>query len=58
MYYEEKEIDGILCFRLSLTGEFREIGKVQLTAKINRLKSQIRILNEKIFDLEREYEAS
>ena len=58
MYYEEKEIDGILNFRTSPTGEFREISKVQLTAKINRLKSQIRILNEKIFDLEHEYEAS
>ena len=58
MYYEEKEIDGILHFRTSPSGEFREMSKEGLTAKINRLKSQMRILNEKIFDLEHEYEAS
>ena len=42
MYYEYKEIDGVLHYRTSPDGRFAEMSKTQLTAKINELKSQVR----------------
>ena len=55
MYYKEKEIDGILCFRLSPKGEFRPCGVEQLTTKVNYLRQELSELSGKFKDLQSDY---
>lgn len=38
MYYEEKVINGILCYRLTPNGKFKEYTKKELTSKIKDCK--------------------
>lgn len=45
MYYEEKVINGVLCFRGLPTEPFREMSKEQLTNRIITLKSDLHTKN-------------
>lgn len=41
MYYEEKVINGVLCYRTTPNGEFIEKTKEQLTIMIGRLNDRL-----------------
>ena len=47
MYYEEKIINGILCYRCYPDGEWRELSKKDLTNQINKLKEKLKEQEEK-----------
>ena len=55
MYYEEKEIDGILCFRLSPKGNFTQYSKINLTSKLNLMKQKLSKLSGDFEDLQSDY---
>lgn len=44
MYYEEKLINGIWCFRLSPNGTFRQMSIEKLSEKISELKDKVNYL--------------
>lgn len=41
MYYEEKEINGVLCCRNNPFREFEEMSKETLTKRINKLQWEV-----------------
>ena len=48
MYYEEKIIDGILCWRNKPDGDFKPCTLEELSAEVVRLKKENKILESKI----------
>lgn len=48
MYYEEKVINGILCWRGLPDGEFRPLSIEEITAKYSKLESEVAILRAKL----------
>jgi len=55
MYYEEKEIDGILYFRTIPNGVFTKMSERNLCDKINKLRLRLSRLSEKFEDLQSDY---
>lgn len=52
MYYEEKVIDGVLCWRGSPNGEWIPITIEHLTDQYVQLRREMNILNRKYEDLQ------
>lgn len=48
MYYQERVINGILHFRLTPDGEFREVSKEELTRRLERARELLYEANERI----------
>jgi hypothetical protein len=47
MFYEEKVINGVLCFRTTPTTPFVEFSKERLTARITELEQKLKLGSER-----------
>ena len=56
MFYEEKILDGVLCYRTSLDCLFVKLSSEQLTTKLQLLKQENDALRRAISVLEKEIE--
>lgn len=45
MYHEEKVINGILCYRTTPTGEWKEFTKQELTERITKYRKALEDIN-------------
>jgi hypothetical protein len=45
MYYKEDIINGVLCFKTTPNGEWREFSKENLTKRIKELEEKINNVN-------------
>lgn len=54
MYYEEKIIDGVLCYRYSPKAEWTPMGPQSLTKRICELREENRKLREALYEVYRE----
>lgn len=48
MYYEEKVINGVLCYRHSPDDAWTEYGKEQLTEMIQNSRNECNLMKEKV----------
>ncbi len=58
MYYEEKMIDGILCWRNKPDGVFKPCTLEELSAEVVGLREKKEILRNKVKKLKKELDAS
>ena len=48
MYYAEKIIDGVLCYKHSPRGNWIQMSQAQLTRKVERLQAEVQRLSEPV----------
>ena len=48
MYYKEEVINGVLCFKTTPNGEWKQFTLEQLTNKIVNLKNEVSQLNKEL----------